>query len=113
MKMLINAKDQDGMNVRNTLIFVDLLLDMDQDTFLNAVKKACTAYCKTKEGADTYQHNCKCFNWGDLLFNIPNDFLKDFGFQIANSDVSEIEVDFNEHLVIDDDLEDCDEHITL
>lgn len=99
----IAAVERDGMDVR----VLTITLEIPDSTFdtAAAVKAACTDYCTTEEGLRIYEGNCGCFNWGDFVCYVPNEICEKYGFSKHTNDiVSDLEVDWDEHLVNDDHL---------
>jgi hypothetical protein len=99
----IIATEHDGLNTRSMSIQIEALqpnLDIRQ-----AVINACTEYVQTPEGKSIYEYNCHCFNWADFVSNVPNSLCEKHGFRRLNDHVSDIEVDWDEHLVNDSALE--------
>lgn len=93
----ITAIERDGFNVRTlTMVFEVPAKDFDLKA---AVMAAATEYCKTKEGRETYSHNCGNFNWADLEMNVPNEICERHGFRMVDTMLSDIEVDWDEQLV--------------
>ena len=106
-KINITAVERDGMRVRILTIQLQYLeagIDI-----LRAVKDACTEYVQTDEGQAVYRYNCESFNWADFVSNVPNEICEKHGFCRINDDISEIEVNWDEHLVDDDALEEPDQ----
>ena len=107
MRRIITAIERDGMDIR----ILTLVFEVPDNDFNleQAVRKACTAYCKTEEGKAVYEGNCQSFNWADFEAEVPNEICQQFGFQKIDSDVDTIEVNWDEHLVNDDELESDEE----
>ena len=104
----IVAIDQDGLNVYNLVITLEILkddIDIEQ-----AVMNACTEYCRTDDGKWTYCNcNCHSFNWGDFTTYVPKEICEKHGFRIFESEyIEELQVDFNQQLVDEDDIVDYD-----
>lgn len=102
MRRIVTAVEHDGLNTRILTLTFDVL---DKKFNLErAVRQACTAYCKTEEGRAVYERNCRNFNWADFNAEVPNEICREFGFQKVDSDVDTTEVDWDEHLVCDEEL---------
>lgn len=98
----ITAIERDGLEVRTlTMVFEVPSKDFDLKA---AVMAAATEYCKTEAGRKEYSHNCRCFNWGDFAMSVPNEICERFGFKQVDSVLSDIEVNWDEHLVDDDEI---------
>lgn len=100
------AVERDGLDLRVMSIRFELLkpnLDLKQ-----AVYDACTEFVKTSEqGRTLYSYNCGCFNWADLASSgIPEEICVKHGFRILDDDAADLVVDWDEHLVNDDEIAD-------
>lgn len=95
MRHYIPAIDQDGLDVRVTVIVLDANDNID---VVEAIKAACKEYCQTEEGKQTYIGNCDCFNWGDFDAYVPNSICEHHGIRKVDTCISEIR-NFNEQLV--------------
>lgn len=100
----IVATDQDGLDVHTLVITLEVIyhnIDIEQ-----AVMDACKEYCQTEDGKRTYcDCNCCNFNWGDFVTYVPNSICERHGFKIYDMDyVEELQVDFNQQLVDEDDI---------
>lgn len=102
MQKVIVATEQDGLDV----ITLVMLFEVPNEEFdlEDAVRKASVDYCKTKDGADVFEENCNCFNWGDFYTYVPNSFCEKYGFSIIKS-FETIDVYFDEQLVSETNLE--------
>ena len=47
----------------------------------DAIRKATTEYIATDEGKAIFTNNGECFNIGDFMLNVSNDFCRKFGFE--------------------------------
>lgn len=102
MLKTIVAIEQDGMEVRALALNFDV---PSEDFDLKAaVKAACTEYCKTPEGLETYRYNCNHFNWADFAMSVPAEFCEKHGFKFVQSNVSDEDVNWDEQLVDDDEI---------
>lgn len=102
MQKTIVAMQRDGVCVQ---VFAMNFEVPDGDFDLRAaVKAACTEYCQTKEGRETYEGNCNNFNWGDFDAYVPDELCEKHGFKRLRTEVSDEVVDFDELLVDDDDV---------
>lgn len=94
------AIERDGLDFRALTI----LFEVPDEKFNleEAVKKAATDYCLTKEGRKTYDYNCSWFNWADFDLNVPNSFCEKYGFRkVTDGTLSDIIVNWDDHLVDD------------
>lgn len=75
---------------------------------VSAIRKAAIAYCNTPEGRKVYKsENNGWFNWGDFVANVPNEICRSFGFEKLDDSIQPLRpVDFNEQLVVEEDLTD-------
>ena len=102
MQKMIVALDRDGIETRLLTIVVDIL--SDGIDLREAVRNACTEYCKTEEGKKVYEDNCNSFNWGDFELHVPNSICEKHGFVKVSMDMQDDEFDFNEQLVNEFDI---------
>lgn len=101
MITVIPIIDRDELNVKTMV----LTLDVEEGiNVIEAVRKACTEYCKTEEGRKTYIGNCDNFNWGDFEAYVPNDICGKYGIRKIDSFMCEDELDFNEQLVDEEEV---------
>lgn len=108
-QVTVVAIERDGLSVRTLTIFLQILqpgIDVVQ-----AVKNACTEYVQTPEGANVYSYNCGSFNWADFVSNVPNEICEKYGFRRIDDSISEIEVNWDEHLVGDGELSQAGDEI--
>jgi hypothetical protein len=71
----------------------------------DAVRAAVKDFISTEEGRETFERQCcSCFNWGDVVAVLPDEFAVKHGFIIFyNVDtIPDIRVDQNESFVPDD-----------
>lgn len=101
----IVATEHDGLDVR-VLAINARVIDGDPQTFdlKGAVRKAVHEFLCTKEGKTTYDYNCGSFNWADFESEVPNEICRRYGFEKLESAVSDVEVDWDEHLADDEAL---------
>jgi hypothetical protein len=86
---------------------LNIILDVNDETIdiAEAVRKACTKYvATTAEGRTTYDYNCNSFNWADFAQSVPNTICREFGFEKIYDDISQLDVNWDEQLVNDDEL---------
>lgn len=103
-KVMLVLKDQDGLDVRTTLISLETALPIGE--VVPAVKAACQEYLNTVEGRKQYQENCENFNYGDFDMYVPNSICEHHGFTKAgDDDVDVIDDDFNTLLGEPEELE--------
>jgi hypothetical protein len=95
MRHYIPVIDQDGLDIRVTVIVLDVKEGVE---LITAIKAACDEYCQTVEGKQTYMRNCHCFNWGDFDAYVPNSICEHHGIRKVDTFISETR-DFNEQLV--------------
>lgn len=95
----ILAIEHDGLNSRIMCIHLDILSETPEFNIERAVIDACTEYVQTPEGRTLYEHNCGNFNWADFAANVPNNICQKHGFEKADNDVTDTEVDWDQHLV--------------
>lgn len=101
----ILAIEHDGMNIRAICIHLTILSDNPDFNIEAAVINACTEYMQTPDGRKTYEHNCGCFNWADFASDVPNEICRRHGFEKADQELADKEVDWDQHLVDDSRLE--------
>ena len=99
MKYTISATEHDGFDTRTMSIELEVFKE-DIDV-LDAIKEACREYTTTENGLKTYIGNCDCFNWADFDMYVPNEICEKYGFRKIKSDVSNIDVNWDEQLVDD------------
>lgn len=105
---IITAIERGGLNVR-ILTIPCKILDPDPNFDLKeAIKQAIQQYLHTPNGKTTYLYNNKCFNWADFVTNVPNEINRQYGFETIGSTslLSDIIVDWDEHLADDAELQD-------
>lgn len=102
----IVATEHDGLDVR-VLVINARIIDGDPRTFdlKGAVRKAVHEFLCTKGGKEIYDCNCGGFNWADFEPYVPNEICRKYGFEKLDSAVSDLEVDWDEHLADDEALE--------
>lgn len=101
----IIATERDGMNVRTIAIVYEVIREDPDFDLKEAVKAAVKDYLHTIEGKRVYEYNQECFNWADFEANVPNELCEQYGFRKVETMFSDIEVDWDEHLVDDEDFE--------
>lgn len=102
MLKTIVAIERDGIDIRVLALNFEVpSADFDLKA---AVKAACTEYCKTPEGLETYRYNCNHFNWADFAMSVPAEFCEKHGFKFVQSNVSDEDVNWDEQLVDDDEI---------
>jgi hypothetical protein len=102
MLKTIVAIEHDGADIRALALTFNV---PSEDFDLKAaVKAACTEYCKTPEGLETYRYNCNHFNWADFAMSVPAEFCEKHGFKFVKSNVSDEDVNWDEQLVDDDEI---------
>lgn len=94
--------ERDGLDVRAISIRLDTKLSGAE--LRRAVVKACTEYVQTDEGKKVYGYNCGSFNWADMAVNVPNEICSKYGFTKCEDETADMVVDWDEHLVNDDDI---------
>ena len=98
---------------RSFTLLLQLLSDelKTEEDIKTAVRNACTDYVSTDTGKHTYEYNCHNFNWADFEMEIPDYFCVKHGFKIIPQPEATItmKVDWDEHLVNDDELEEENE----
>lgn len=103
MNQNIVAIERDGWNVRVLTILCEVP-NRDFD-LIAAAKKAAADFCLTENGRTVYEYNCRNFNWGDFVVEVPNEFCEKYGFKKVDSCIGDIVVDWDESLVDDDEIE--------
>lgn len=105
-ELTVTAVERDGFDV--SILAIRLrVLDPDPEFDIQAaVVKACTEYVSTPEGAEDYDRNNLNFNWADFEASVPDNICRKHGFEKVSSGLSDIEVDWDEHLVDDMALDD-------
>lgn len=94
------ATERDGLEIRAISIDIDAQDGMRKSDVIEAVKSACTEYCKTREGFNTYDGNCNSFNYGDFEAYVPNEICEKYGIKKVGDDRVAIEnLEFDEQLV--------------
>lgn len=109
LKTLI-AIERDGLDIR--AIALNFEVPDEKFNLRAAVRAACTEYCKTEQGRNTYEYNCSSFNWADFAMSVPAEICEKHGFKVMRSDVMDEEVNWDEELVNPEDIygpEDDDE----
>lgn len=93
----IVAIERDGFDIRAFAMEFDVF---DESTDLqSAVRKACSEYMKTSDGAESYYTvKGECFNWADFWDDVPNSICEKYGFRKINNIVSDDDVDWDEQL---------------
>lgn len=108
----IVAIERDGFDIRAFAMEFDVF---DESTDLqSAVRKACSEYMKTSDGAESYYTvKDECFNWADFWDDVPNSICEKYGFRKMNSIVSDDDVDWDEQLFdgYEDSRFECTENI--
>ena len=99
----IVAVEYDGREMR--AISITCEVPNKEFDLVSAIKKASTDFCKTEEGRAVYEYNCSCFNWADFEASVPNSFCEKYGFKKIDFVLSDIVVDWDEHIVDDFELE--------
>lgn len=95
----ITAIERDGWSVRTLAIRFEVLDNkLDATNIRSSVKKAVKEYLTTAEGKETINRNCGCFNWGDVVTNLPNEICEKYGFRWEDSEISDVIVDWDENL---------------
>ena len=72
---------------------------MTEEDVKDAICKACTEYCQTEEGKKLYIGNCHNFNYGDFEAYVPNSICEKHGIHKIDSNMTDIEVNFDTDLV--------------
>ena len=72
---------------------------------VQAVREAVRDFAATDLGKQAIRRNSGGFNWGDVVNDLPASVCTRHGFVIVDSFVSEIVVDHNERLNVDEDGE--------
>lgn len=101
----ITAIEKDGLNIRTFNIKCKILKPSPNFDLQDAVKQAVRQYLHTPDGRRTYIQNMKCFNWADFAVHVPNKINKLHGFEIIESALNDIIVDWDEHLADDTDIQ--------
>ena len=99
----IIAIEYDGKEMR--AISISCEVPSSDFDLASAIKKAATDFCRTEEGMAIYDYNCSFFNWADFEVSVPNSFCEKYGFKKIDSALSNIVVDWDEHIVDDFELE--------
>lgn len=99
MLQTITAIERDGFNVR----VLTITLDVPNKEFntRQAIIDACTEFVSTEPGRSVYKYNCGNFNWADFDMSVPPEICEKHGFKKIRSDLGDIEVNWDEHLVDD------------
>lgn len=97
MKYTITATEHDGFDTRTLIINLDVFKE-DID-IIEACKEATREFTATDDGFNTYINNCKCFNWADFEMYVPNDICEKYGFRKIDSNVTNIDVNWDEQLI--------------
>lgn len=97
MLRTIVAIERDGLDIRT----LNMTFEVPNEQFdlIGAIKKAATDYCKTEMGKQVYAYNCHYFNWADFEMNVPDEFCEKHGFKRIYSNLSDLEVNWDEDLV--------------
>ena len=94
------ANETDGCDFRT---FVMVLEIADCVDFKEAIEAACKEYCLTEEGKRVFEHNCRCFNWGDFDLHVPNSICEKHGIRKLQFEEAE-NIYFNQQLVNEYDI---------
>lgn len=101
--VMLVLTDQDGLDVRTTLIDIKTALPTDQ--VIPAIKAACKDFLNTQEGKAAWEDTCHNFNYGDFNTYVGNKFCEPHGFTKIEEEYFEvIDADFNEQLAEPDDI---------
>lgn len=101
----IIATEHDGIDTRVLVINVRVLNgDLQVFNLEGAVQKAVHEFLCTKEGIGIYESNCEIFDWGDFEQNVPNEICRKHGFEKIESTLSDLNVNWDEHLADDEAL---------
>ena len=95
----IVAVERDGRHQRIITIALQVLDKMTEEDVKDAICKACTEYCQTEEGKKLYIGNCHNFNYGDFEAYVPNSICEKHGIHKIDSNMTDIEVNFDTDLV--------------
>lgn len=99
----ILVTEHDGLKTRT--MNLKFLVDTERCTDLpSAVRKACNDFIGTPEGAKLFSYNCGCFNWADFWNDCPNLICEKYGFWKQEHTEADLEADWDEHLVTEDNL---------
>ena len=97
MKYTITATEHDGLDTRTLVINLDVF--KENIDVVEACKEATREFVATTDGLKTYIGNCDCFNWADFEAYVPNDICEKYGFRKIDSDVANIDVNWDEQLI--------------
>lgn len=73
-----------NMNADGITVIPYLLRQTSEDANFDmedAIKKASAEFVTTEDGKRVLADNGDCFNIGDFMLNVPNDFCRKFGFE--------------------------------
>lgn len=105
----IQVQEYGVKDSRSFTLFLEILSDKIKTpkNLTDAVYAACTEFIGTEQGKKIYSYNCNCFNWADFEINTPpKSICKKHGFIKIPGPKTEMNftVDWDEHLVNDDEL---------
>jgi hypothetical protein len=100
-KIIISATD-DGLRGDSAYIFE--FFARTGVNIVEAVQNAARDFCLTEEGKKIYIGNCHSFNWGDFYAYVGNEFCIPYGFIKNSNESRQINVNFNEDLVAEDEI---------
>jgi hypothetical protein len=62
------------------------------------VRKAVRDFLKTEEGKEAKEYACGCFNWGDVMASIPDEYFESYGIIPFGDTSINVEVEHDEVL---------------
>lgn len=95
---MIIATEQDGLQTRTIAIPCKIHIGNPNFSLADVVRNAVKEYLHTEEGKETYEYNCRCFNWADFDTHVPNSICLKYGFEKMEASGENLTVDWDEQL---------------
>ena len=105
----LTAVERDGFRMR----LLTMVFEVPDEKFdlVGTIRKAVTDYCRTEEGRNVYEYNCRCFNLADVEVSFPKERFEKYGIRYVDSFLTDGgDVEWDEQFVDDLDDEDEDEN---
>lgn len=90
--------DQDGLDVTNHCMLIET--GLPDSGIVPAIMAASKDYLATDKGRSTWEGNNHCFNYGDFMLHVGNEFCEPHGFHVAGT-YSTLSEGFNTQLADD------------
>lgn len=100
MRQTIIAKNDDFRDEFCLGIIVENISSAAPDSDpVSALRDVAREFAETDEGKKVLEETNGCFNWGDLVENIPKEICEKHGFRIVDSFQTDLIVLHNEQLI--------------